>query len=162
MSSREDTADRHTMIAILEVLGKTYLNQQNLNDAQHVFGIILRTGQEKFKSPQIYHETMIRAAVMMQKLKSIEKDEVSSIKFTEMAMYHRIAAADAVKVESFCNEVMTTQKQEEEQREKEHSAARKTKVDFLHKALSPQSSGSYSVSSCDSGCLELQHSLSIE
>lgn len=162
MSLREATVDRHIMIAILEILGKTYLNQQKLNDAQQVFGIILRTGQEKFKSPKIYHEAMFRAAVVMQKLKAIEEDEASSMKFTDMAKYHRTAAADAVKVKTFCNEVLTTQKQEEVIREEEQGEARKKKVDFLHKALSPRSSDSHSVSSCDSSCLELQHSLSIE
>lgn len=164
MSANEDMVDRRTMIAVLELLGQTYLNKEKTYDAEKVFEVILRTGREKFETPiKIYHETMSRTAFAMQKLKFMEGDVESSIKYTDMAQYHRKAAVDSViKVESICKHVFTVRsKQDKAMKEEEENKRDFDCTNSNSDSLNLQSSTSYgSDQSMSSSCVE--HVLSLE
>ena len=105
MSADEDSVDRDTMIATLEELGNTYIKSRQFEDAEHVFGIILQTGREKFTSAFTFHDTMYRASIVMQRLKIDMKDSNEARKYDQLAKYHQNASTDAIKIESMCKKV---------------------------------------------------------
>ena len=105
MTADEHSVDRDTMIATLEELGQTYMKHNNFQDAEHVFGIVLRTGRDKFADSCVFHRTMFKASVVMQKLKINEGDNNAAIKYSELADYHQNAAVDAIKLENICDKV---------------------------------------------------------
>jgi hypothetical protein len=107
MSADESTVNKETMIATLEKLGNTYIKHQNLKDAEHVFEIVLRTGRDKFSDTYMFHQTMVRASIVMQKLKLELNDTEQASKYTELADYHQSAALDSIKVQSMPQKAVT-------------------------------------------------------
>ncbi len=113
MTVDESIVDRDTMIATLEELGHTYMKFQHAEDAEHVFGIILRTGRDKFPNACTFHRTMFRASMVMKTVKSSIQDYASVTKYNELAQYHQNAAIDAVKIESICSKLAERSESEE-------------------------------------------------
>ena len=100
MTADPDTINRDIMISTLEELGLTYLRNHDFEDAEHVFGIILRTGRDKFTDALLFHDTMYRASTVLQKLKMGFGDAKAAKKFGELVDYHENAKNDSVKIET--------------------------------------------------------------